>query len=321
MQGTQPQRKRKAEYSGSEREDISNVGNGQEMFLRERERKRVLEKLLREEEQKHRELEKIRAEEKAKSDAEIEALKLELKAALTRCADETKLNGKLLKRLEVEVVGKTAAEDRLKVEQAERKREVHAMRKMLEETNIRLEMVLMEYKRLAEAVRKEQQRKEREERREEAEKENQRRKTEEQRRRKAAAEELRAQESHLAEPWTADHALKRYTKVLDEFSKTKFSSTRPLTFAAMPWPVLERDVQQIDAANVKRFFESPSVKNMGAENLRHLVRLSLVALHDDKLAAKLATVSDDRLRASLRYAANTVTQELTQILDTLNNKM
>ncbi|KAJ7621004.1 hypothetical protein FB45DRAFT_753961, partial [Roridomyces roridus] len=115
--------------------------------------------------------------------------------------------------------------------------------------------------------------------------------------------------------------------LLDEFEPTKFTAeTRPLTFRAIPWPVLtdpqELCVEHITWGAVDAFFEEVQLQMIvlqsGTNNVGEYV--SLVgklhrAFHPDRWKARgvLMTVMDDELRSSLEAAGNVVAQAMTPI--------
>jgi hypothetical protein len=70
-------------------------------------------------------------------------------------------------------------------------------------------------------------------------------------------------------PWTTQRALERYKTLSDIFDSTKFSAADPLTFDAVPWPVLHSpvsfSVEDVEWAAVEGFFAAvkPHMRSQG----------------------------------------------------------
>ncbi|KAJ7653149.1 hypothetical protein DFH06DRAFT_527315 [Mycena polygramma] len=120
--------------------------------------------------------------------------------------------------------------------------------------------------------------------------------------------------------WTAARALTRLKLQIEEFDTTKFSETKPLTFRAIPWPVLtdplELNVEQIDWGAVELFFGR--VKIQLATNVAEYNRLVEKVhriFHPDKWKSRglLVTVMDDDLKIALEAAGNVVAQAMTPL--------
>ncbi|KAJ7833594.1 hypothetical protein B0H14DRAFT_3710431 [Mycena olivaceomarginata] len=127
--------------------------------------------------------------------------------------------------------------------------------------------------------------------------------------------------------WTDALAFDRFETILlvEEFTKIKFCDSKPLTFEALPWPVLARPgtyaAIHITADHVRAFFRTPvatlatsAIHPIPAEYRKHLVKQGLLAFHGDKMVARISTVEDEALRQQISEAANIVTQTLNEIM-------
>ncbi|KAJ7447572.1 hypothetical protein B0H11DRAFT_2082647 [Mycena galericulata] len=127
--------------------------------------------------------------------------------------------------------------------------------------------------------------------------------------------------------WTAVLAFERFETILiiEEFSKFKFSDSAPLTFEALPWPVLSKPwtytAQDITGDRVRAFFKTPTATAARSEAYpapgayrKYLLKQALLAFHGDKMVTRVSTVDDEALRQQILAAANTVTQILNELL-------
>ncbi|KAJ7828034.1 hypothetical protein B0H14DRAFT_3873413 [Mycena olivaceomarginata] len=127
--------------------------------------------------------------------------------------------------------------------------------------------------------------------------------------------------------WTAALAFERFETILiaEEFSKFKFSDSTPLTFEALPWPVLSKPwtytAQHITGDHVRAFFKAPTATAARSEAYpapgtyrKYLLKQALLAFHGDKMVTRISTVDDEALRQQILTAANTVTQILNELL-------
>ncbi|KAJ7080599.1 hypothetical protein B0H15DRAFT_856518 [Mycena belliarum] len=225
--------------------------------------------------------------------------------------------------------------ERAREEERRRAAEIADSRRRMEE----FQAQERERKRAAEVERlrreaEERARREKEERerlaREKAERERKEKEAREKREREARwraatqAEELRCERRDEqmwgAGTWTPIRALARLRLQMDEFDRIKFSEAQPLTFRAIPWPVLtdplDMDVEQIDWHTVEAFFAR--AKSQMAANIAEynsLVERVHRMFHPDKWKARgvLLTVMDEELRASLETAGNIVAQAMTPL--------
>jgi hypothetical protein len=183
----------------------------------------------------------------------------------------------------------------------------------------------------AERERAEQaERREREERRREAarqaeaerkskrEREAKRQEEERRREKEERAKRDRGKQRWPSDAWTPQRALERYRLLCESFDDTKFSSSEPLTFDAVPWPVLHSSVsftiEDIDWAAVEKFFEAVR-PHMRTQEYRALVQLSQRRFHPDRWRARgiLKSVADDTERGCFEVAVNAVAQAITSI--------
>ncbi|KAF9029432.1 hypothetical protein BDZ89DRAFT_719816 [Hymenopellis radicata] len=105
--------------------------------------------------------------------------------------------------------------------------------------------------------------------------------------------------------WTPGIAVDRALFMLEEFSASTFSSSSPLTFSALPWPILG-DIQRSDPSDmtwsavddffryVKIYRAESAYKQMGEQMRKNF--------HPDRWRARniLKTVCDEELRGSWR---------------------
>ncbi|KAJ7723290.1 hypothetical protein DFH07DRAFT_856064 [Mycena maculata] len=120
--------------------------------------------------------------------------------------------------------------------------------------------------------------------------------------------------------WTPARALERLKLQLDDFDKIKFSEAQPLTFRAVPWPVLtdplDIDIEQINWEAVETFFARAKVQMLAdIEGYSSLVGKVHRAFHPDRWKARgvLVSVMDEELRTSLETAGNVVAQAMTPL--------
>ncbi|KAJ7152344.1 hypothetical protein C8R46DRAFT_1302595 [Mycena filopes] len=105
--------------------------------------------------------------------------------------------------------------------------------------------------------------------------------------------------------WTDTLALEHFEKVLiiDEFTKFKFSDSAPLSFEALPWPVLNRPgtygTNHITAPGVRAFFTarvmliaSSEAYPVPGDYRKYLVKQGLLAFHGDKMVSRISTVDN-----------------------------
>ncbi|KAJ7017606.1 hypothetical protein C8F04DRAFT_1155253 [Mycena alexandri] len=127
--------------------------------------------------------------------------------------------------------------------------------------------------------------------------------------------------------WTDALAFDRFETILvvEEFNRIKFGASTPLTFEALPWPVLARPgtytANDITADHVRAFFRTPvatSAKSathpIPAEYRKYLVKQGLLAFHGDKMVARISTVEDKALCQQILETANIITQTLNEIM-------
>ncbi|KAJ7096313.1 hypothetical protein C8R44DRAFT_644127 [Mycena epipterygia] len=119
-------------------------------------------------------------------------------------------------------------------------------------------------------------------------------------------------------PWTTQRALERYKTLSDIFDCAKFSQDDPLTFDAVPWPVLHSpvsfSVEDVDWAAVEAFFAAVK-PHMRSQDFVSFVEKSHRRFHPDRWRSRglLKSVADDADRGCLEVAANTVAQALTPL--------
>jgi DNA repair exonuclease SbcCD ATPase subunit len=138
------------------------------------------------------------------------------------------------------------------------------------------------------------------------------------------AEEARCQKRDAelwgAGAWTPLRALERFKLQMEEFDKIKFSETQPLTFHAVPWPVLtdplDLDIEEIDWKAVEAFFARVKVQlAANVAEYKSLVEKVHRMFHPDKWRSRglLATVMDGDLKMSLETTGNVVAQAMTPL--------
>ncbi|KAI0049855.1 hypothetical protein FA95DRAFT_1677189 [Auriscalpium vulgare] len=119
--------------------------------------------------------------------------------------------------------------------------------------------------------------------------------------------------------WTPQRALERYTTLCTAFDTGKYAAgSAPLTFDAVPWPVLRAPgtfgAEDIDWSAVEGFFVGVRV-HMREQDYRALVEKSHRRFHPDRWSARglLKAVGDEAERGGIEVAANTVAQALTPL--------
>ncbi|KAJ7770234.1 hypothetical protein DFH07DRAFT_735478 [Mycena maculata] len=117
--------------------------------------------------------------------------------------------------------------------------------------------------------------------------------------------------------WTTQRALERYRTLSDIFDSTKFSQDDPLTFDAVPWPVLHSPVsltvEDIDWAAVEGFFTAVK-PHMRSQDFVSFVEKSHRRFHPDRWRSRglLKGVEDEgclevgRLRNSMSDARDSL---------------
>ncbi|KAL0949474.1 hypothetical protein HGRIS_009527 [Hohenbuehelia grisea] len=120
-------------------------------------------------------------------------------------------------------------------------------------------------------------------------------------------------------PWTAKAAFSRFRLHCDAFDSGQFSSSRPLTFHSIPWPILSdpfNDIvpEDLEWAMVEKFFAYVKLQIPNSE-YKNLVQKAHRMFHPDRWRSRgvLETVFDPKIRASLDQAGNMVAQALTPI--------
>ncbi|EKM54472.1 uncharacterized protein PHACADRAFT_196902 [Phanerochaete carnosa HHB-10118-sp] len=141
----------------------------------------------------------------------------------------------------------------------------------------------------------------------------------EQRRRQQEGEQRRQQEERYSYgPWTTQRALERYKTLAEAFDAVQFSLENPVSFGAVPWPVLHKPsrftVEDVDWTAVEAFFAAVRT-HMRAADYKTFVEKGHRRFHPDRWRARrvLQSVEDDELRACLEVAANTVAQAITPL--------
>ncbi|KAF7323437.1 RRM domain-containing protein [Mycena chlorophos] len=124
-------------------------------------------------------------------------------------------------------------------------------------------------------------------------------------------------------PWTISKALLRLQSVMDEFERTKFSETLPLTMGAIPWPVfvdpLHLQMTDISWDAVEALFHQlQRAPNMTFPIRKALVRRAMLMFHPDSWKAKLKSVMDPDERERLEAAGNVVSQAMTGLWNELS---
>ncbi|KAJ7497305.1 hypothetical protein FB451DRAFT_1335525 [Mycena latifolia] len=111
-------------------------------------------------------------------------------------------------------------------------------------------------------------------------------------------------------PWTTQRALERYKTLSDIFDSTKFSQDDPLTFDAVPWPVLHSpvsfSVEDVDWAAVEGFFAAIK-PHMRSQDFVSFVEKSHRRFHPDRWRSRglLKSVADDADRGCLEVVTFT----------------
>ncbi|KZT26725.1 hypothetical protein NEOLEDRAFT_1131729 [Neolentinus lepideus HHB14362 ss-1] len=120
-------------------------------------------------------------------------------------------------------------------------------------------------------------------------------------------------------PWSSQRALERYRVLAEAFDNTKFSSDgEPLTFDAIPWPVLHSPVsftvEDIDWSAVEKFFAEVR-HHMRMQDYKEFVEKSHRRFHPDRWRGRrlFDAVVRETERGELEVAANTVAQAITPI--------
>jgi hypothetical protein len=109
-------------------------------------------------------------------------------------------------------------------------------------------------------------------------------------------------------PWTVTRALERYRTLCESFDGTKFSPNEPLTFEAVPWPVLTSPVsftvEDVDWDGVEKFFDAVRYE-MRTQDYVSLVEKSHRRFHPDRWRSRglLKSVMDDVDRGCLEVGA------------------
>jgi hypothetical protein len=118
--------------------------------------------------------------------------------------------------------------------------------------------------------------------------------------------------------WTVKRALERYKTLCVTFDETKFTTDEPLTFDAVPWPVLHSPVsftvEDVDWGAVEKFFEEVK-PHMRTQDYKVFVQASQRRFHPDRWRARglLKSIEDETERGFLEVAANSVAQALTPL--------
>ncbi|KAJ6625635.1 hypothetical protein B0H10DRAFT_1782845 [Mycena sp. CBHHK59/15] len=105
-------------------------------------------------------------------------------------------------------------------------------------------------------------------------------------------------------PWTTQRALERYKTLSDIFDLTKFSPNDPLTFDAVPWPILHSpvsfSVEDVDWAAVESFFAAVK-SHMRSQDYVSFVEKSHRRFHPDRWRSRglLKSVADEADRGCL----------------------
>ncbi|KAL0949473.1 hypothetical protein HGRIS_009526 [Hohenbuehelia grisea] len=122
-------------------------------------------------------------------------------------------------------------------------------------------------------------------------------------------------------PWDSDAAIARFKFLCNSFDETKFTTSRPLTFRAVPWPMLADPfyntyvLENVDWATVETFFRTVKLKTGPTVEFKNLVQRVHRMFHPDRWRSRgiLETVFDPELRLSLEKAGNMVAQAMTPI--------
>ncbi|KII92912.1 hypothetical protein PLICRDRAFT_155823 [Plicaturopsis crispa FD-325 SS-3] len=150
--------------------------------------------------------------------------------------------------------------------------------------------------------------------REKAEREEaQRRRQEETARKERERRQRQQRERWSYGQWTSQRALERYRSLADAFDSAKFSPEEPLTFEAVPWPVLHSPVtftvEMVDWSAVESFFTAVR-SHMRPQDYKIFIEASHRRFHPDRWRSRriLASIADEDERGCLEVAATTVSQ-------------
>ncbi|KAF9019454.1 hypothetical protein BDZ89DRAFT_1073024 [Hymenopellis radicata] len=183
----------------------------------------------------------------------------------------------------------------------------------------------------AEDLKKEQDKKKRREAVESERRETMRKRQEEKERldkwRKASAEETARCQERDQVRWTSTSvfwgdakALTRFKALLDEFSSIKFTDSRPLTFASVPWPHLAspRNVNSklVDWNATERFF-AYAKRSLTPKEYKELLSKAQRVFHPDKWSARKLLILDEKLRTALEENVKMVSQVINSLLANL----
>ncbi|KAG9219820.1 hypothetical protein CCMSSC00406_0009376 [Pleurotus cornucopiae] len=117
--------------------------------------------------------------------------------------------------------------------------------------------------------------------------------------------------------WTPRLAYERYQDRLAEFKHFNFNQDRPLTFEAIPWPVLlsplDLKLEEICWESVEKFVKG--IREHTGPNHKAVLKEARVIFHPDQWTKHkvLASVPDDQLRTALQSAGNIVSQAMNRI--------
>lgn len=120
--------------------------------------------------------------------------------------------------------------------------------------------------------------------------------------------------------WGDAKALARFRALLDEFSSIKFTDSRPLTFASVPWPHLAspRNVNSklVDWSATERFF-AYAKKTLTLKEYNELLSKAQRVFHPDKWSARKLLILDEKLRTALEENVKMVSQVINSSLANL----
>lgn len=124
----------------------------------------------------------------------------------------------------------------------------------------------------------------------------------------------RDKEKWNLECWTDSQAVDRFLVLMDEFEKTQYSESKPLTPSGIPWPVLVNPrrfkVSDLDDwQGVDRFFKFAR-RCQQVDVYNKMMMRARQMFHPDRWKSRslLKTVMDDSVRSSLEAAGNKVSQ-------------
>jgi len=123
-------------------------------------------------------------------------------------------------------------------------------------------------------------------------------------------------------PWRPEDALRRYNRTSETFDEASFSARKPLTFAAIPWPMLSRvySCQDVEWEAIDKFYREVKMI-IPLKDYKQLLKQAKMRFHPDRWRSRkiLVTIEDELERNLIEVAGMLTSQAVSGLWDDIKD--